>query len=146
VLNPPSILFDLTFLSAVADTDHTNHDEATSLFRTLIDDFVDQRFLLVARADHLAAAANANLFAPIDKIHVARQHRNAAAELAARTEIDIDLAITLVLLQRNRIRKVASFDERLENYDLDILTPPANFVAPEALGDSPATYLQPESS
>lgn len=145
-MNPPSILFDITFLSAVADTDHPNHDESVAFYRMLIDDFVDQRFLLVARADHLAAVANANLFAPIDKIHVARQHRNAAADLAARTEIDLDLAITLVLLHRHRIRKVASFDDRLENYDLDLITLPLNFVAPESLGDSPATNLQPESS
>ena len=81
VMNPPSILLDHSFLIAVADTADTNHDEAVAIYRSLIDDFVAQRCLLVARADHLAASTNADLFAPIDKLHIARQHRNAADEL-----------------------------------------------------------------
>jgi predicted nucleic acid-binding protein len=121
-MNPPSILLDVTFLAAVADTDDAHHDEAVALYRTMVDDFVEQRCLLVARADHLAAVDNPDLFAPVDKLHVARQHRSAADELVQHTAIDFDVAITLVLIRRSKIRKVATFDERLTVYDIDILT------------------------
>ena len=81
LMNPPSVLLDHSFLTAVADTDDTNHDEAVAIYRALVDDFVEQRCLLVARADHLPQSTNPDLFAPIDKLHIARQHRNAADEL-----------------------------------------------------------------
>ena len=133
-MNPPSVLLDLSFLTAVADTDDTNHDEAVAIYRTLIDDFLAQRHLLVARADHLSAVDNADLFAPIDKLHIARQHRNAADELIRGTPVDTDLAITLVLVHRLKIRKVATFDERLAAYELDFVaagsTPAAADVEP----------------
>lgn len=121
-MNPPSTLLDLTFLAAVADTDDADHDEAVAFYRTMVDDFVAQRCLLVARADHLAAVGNPDLFAPVDKLHVARQHRNAADEMVQRIGVDFDVAITLVLVRRSKIRKVATFDKRLALYDIDILT------------------------
>ena len=121
-MNPRSILLDHSFLTAIADAGDEDHDEATALYRTLVDDFVAQRFLLVARADHLAAVASADLFAPVDKLHVARQHRNAAAELVAHAGVDVDVAITLVLIRRTKVRKIATFDARLARYDLDIIT------------------------
>ena len=121
-MNPPSVLLDHSFLAAVADIDDANHDEAVDSYRALIDDFVEQRCLLVARTDHLAAVANDELFAPIDKLHVARQHRNAAEELMRGTGVGIDEAITLVLIHRMKIRKIATFDERLTHYDLDLIT------------------------
>ena len=121
-MNPPSVLLDHSFLAAIADAGDADHDEAVSVYHVLIDDFLAQRHLLVARADHLAAVANADLFAPIDKLHVARQHRNAAAELARGTPVDIEVAITLVMIHRCKVRRVASFDPRLARYDLDIIT------------------------
>jgi predicted nucleic acid-binding protein len=130
-MNPPSALLDRTFLAAVADPADPNHDEAVATFRTLIDDFVAQRRLLVARADHLAALAKPDLFAPIDKLHVARQHLYAAANLRGE-KLDPDLAITLVLIRRYRIRTVASFDERLAGYAVTTL-PSANADAPDAM-------------
>jgi predicted nucleic acid-binding protein len=137
-MNPPSVLLDLTFLSAVADTDNTNHDEAVAVYRTLIDDFLAQRHLLVARADHLALADNADVFAPVDKLHVARQHRNAANELIRGTPVDLDLAITLVLVRRCKVRKVATFDERLTHYDLDLVAPAAT--------DAVVVEMEPDNS
>jgi predicted nucleic acid-binding protein len=118
-MSPPSVLLDLTFLGAVADPDDANHDDAVAIYRTLIDDFLAQRHLLTARADHLAVVNDADLFAPVEKLHVARQHRTAAEELRRGTAVDVDVAITLVLIHRYKIRKVATFDERLNHYDLD---------------------------
>ncbi len=125
-MNPPSVLLDHSFLAAVADAGNEDHDEAVAIYRVLVDDYVAQQFLLVARADHLAAVANADLFAAVDKLHVARQHRNAAAELMRGTPVDVDVAITLVLIHRCKVRKVASFDPRLARFDLDIVATPSS--------------------
>jgi len=76
---------------------------------------------LVARSDHLAAVANRELFAAVDKLHPARQHRNAAEKMVDTTGIEMDFAVTLVLIQRYRIRKVAAFDERFANYDVEMI-------------------------
>jgi predicted nucleic acid-binding protein len=121
-MNPPSVLLDLSFLAAVADIDDANHEEAVIIYRALVDDFVEQRCLLLARADHLAAIPDPDLFAAVDKLHVAGQHRHAADDLIASTGVDIDEAITLVLIRRSKIRKVATFDERLAQYDINIIT------------------------
>jgi predicted nucleic acid-binding protein len=137
-MNPPSTLLDVTFLAAVADTDDANHDEAVALYRTMVEDFVEQRCLLVARADQLGAVANPDLFAPVDKLHVARQHRNAADELVRNTGLDFDIAITLVMVRRSKIRNVATFDERLTVYDIDILTSAALSTSSVAAESEPS--------
>ena len=172
MMSPPSYLLDLSYLIALADSADVNHDDAEAMYRSLLDDFVEQRCLLVARADHLEVVANTDLFAAIDKLHVARQHRNAAAELVERTGVGLDRAITLVLIRRCRIRRVASFDEGFARYDIDVITPssidsasldppsdppsgpvsdspstpPSNFVARDAPSMSAATKLGPEAS
>jgi hypothetical protein len=43
----------------------------------------------------------------------------------------MDLAITLVLIQRYKLRKVASFDERLAGYQIELIEP-----LPSAVTDS----------
>ncbi|MEY2416236.1 MAG: hypothetical protein QOH53_1570 [Ilumatobacteraceae bacterium] len=135
-MDPPSTLLDQSFLLAVVDIDDDNHDEAVEVYRTLIDDFVAQRCLLVARADHLKALGHPDLFAPIDKLHVARQHRTAAATLVERTGVGPDQAITLVLIQRYRIRKLATFDVQMMAYDIDVIT--ATPSTPAAAEPNPA--------
>jgi predicted nucleic acid-binding protein len=122
-MDPPSYLLDRTFLVALADVDDPNHDEAKESYRRLIDDFVAQRCLLVARADHLASVDAPQLFAAVDKLHVARQHRNAAKKMVRASGIDLDLAITLVLIRRYKLRKVAGFDERFAGYDITLIGP-----------------------
>ena len=131
-MDPPSTLLDQSFLLAVVDDDDDHHDEAVAIYRTLIDDFVAQRCLLVGRADHLKALGSPDLCAPIDKLHVARQHRTAAATLVERTGVGPDQAITLVLIQRYRIRKLATFDVQMMAYDIDIITstPPTPAAEP----------------
>ena len=137
-MNPPSVLLDQSFLAAITDAGDDDHDEAVSVYHVLIDDFLAQRHLLVARADHLAAVANPDLFAPVDKLHVARQHRNAANELMRGVPIDIDVAITLVMIHRCKVRRVASYDPRLARFDLDIVASPS----PEKTDSEPADSTQ----
>jgi predicted nucleic acid-binding protein len=125
-MDPPSYLLDKSFLVALADVDDPNHDEAKELYRGLIDDFVAQRCLLVARADHLAQVDSQQLFAATDKLHVARQHRNAAEKMVETFGIEMDLAITLVLVRRYKLRKVATFDDRFAGYDVTLIEPVAS--------------------
>ncbi len=120
-MNPPTTLLDHGFLVAVAEPTDEHHAEATDRYRQLIDDFVDQRCLLVARADHLDLVSQPDLFAPVAKMHVAKQHRAAAAAIVD-DDLDSELAVTLVLLQRYRIHQVATFDERLAHCDLELLS------------------------
>ena len=122
-MDPPSYLLDKSFLVALADVDDPHHDEAKESYRGLIDDFLAQRCLLVARADHLASVDSPQLFAAVDKLHVARQHRNAAKKMMRASDVELDLAITLVLVRRYKLRKVASFDERLAGYDITLIEP-----------------------
>jgi len=128
-MDPPSYLLDRSFLVALTDVDDPHHDEAKDLYRGLIDDFLAQRCLLMARADHLAAVDSPQLFAAVDKLHVARQHRNAAEKMVDKSGIDTDLAITLVLIQRYKLRKVAGFDERLAGYQIELIEPLPSPVA-----------------
>lgn len=145
-MNPPSVFLDYSFLAAVAHVDDDNHEEAVAKYRELIDDFVAQRCLLVARADQLVALGNRDLFAPVDKLHIARQHRNAAAELVARADVGVDDAITLVLVHRYHIGKVASFSERFNNFDDDEkVAVPRNVVAANAQHTSSETTLASEA-
>ncbi|MBK5331988.1 MAG: hypothetical protein JJD93_08460 [Ilumatobacteraceae bacterium] len=148
-MNPPSTLLDESFLLALVDIDDDNHDQAVASYRTMIDDFVAQRCLLVARADHLKAVDSPDLFAPIDKLHVARQHRTAAATLVERTGVRPDAAITLVLIQRHRIRKLATFDVQMMAYDIDIVdsaSPDSTLVSNDTMSASSTTDLESETS
>jgi len=130
-MDPPSYLLDESFLIALADADDSHHDDAKAMYRRLIDDFVAQRCLLVARADHLAAVGARELFAAVDKLHVARQHRNAAEKMVKASGMEMDLAITLVLIHRYKLRKAASFDQRLAGYQVELITP-SDLVDPVA--------------
>jgi predicted nucleic acid-binding protein len=153
-MNPPSVLLDRSFLLAVSDVDDPRHVDAVAAYRQLVDDFVEQRCLVVARADHLQSVSTAphlaELFAVVDKLHVARQHRNAAAEVLARSGLELDEAITLVLIRRCRIRRVLSFDERLAEYDIDarVAVPAhsAGFVVRGTAEVPAGTNLAPEAS
>lgn len=131
-MNPPTTLLDHSFLVAVADPADVNHEVAVTTYRALINDFVAERCLLVARADHHAALDKPALFAPIDKLRIAGQHRSAASDRLDQ-EVDEDLALTLVLLHRNRIRSVATFDDRLRRFD--IVTMPTTLIADDQLSN-----------
>ena len=148
-MNPPSVFLDHSYLAAISDVDHPQHQAAVDTYRSLLDDFVEQRCLLVARADQLqslaADEATKDLFAVVDKLHIARQHRNAAADLAARTGAGIEDAVTMVLLRRHRIHRVLSFDERFAGYDVDGKVGTLASAAQFAGDDLEAGALAPEA-
>jgi predicted nucleic acid-binding protein len=131
-VTPPSILLDRGFLVALAHPTAPDHERAVSTYRVLLDDHDHDRHRLVARGDHLAAfdaTTRRTLFAPVDALHVAAQHRRAAARALDEPhpevpELDGDLATTLVLLARERIAAVVSFDPRLSAIEVDVIPAP----------------------
>jgi predicted nucleic acid-binding protein len=78
----------------------------------------------VATADHLAAVPEEqrrSLLAAVATLHIAGQHRRAATRTVAENDIDLDLATTLVMLERERIRRVVTFDARFDAYDVELV-------------------------
>lgn len=125
-MTPPSVLLDRCFLDALADTAHPQAQRATASYQTLLERFRRNERRLRARADHLAAVAldrsvRRGLFAPIEAIHLAAQHHRAAQRLDLPVEVDDDDALTLVLLRREGISEVATFDSVLGRFDLLIV-------------------------
>ncbi len=131
-LNPPTVYIDSTFLRSLVDPTSPRHGDATAIYRHLVQEFRDERVLLVAAHTTLgefSRPVRTSLLAPIAKVQVALSYGSAGAQMiAAATHsvadddfaIDVEFATQLVLLQRERIARVASFDARFERYDVTI--------------------------
>lgn len=131
-LNPPTVYIDATFLRSLVDPKSPRHADATMIYRDLVHQFRDERILLVAADTTLgefSRPVRTTLLAPIAKVHVALSYGSAGAHMidtATQSVADDDLAIDvefatqLVLLQRERIERVASFDARFERYDITV--------------------------
>lgn len=122
-LTPPTVLLDRSFLAALADPAHPHGERAADTYRDLIERSRHNERRLRARADHLAAVAPSRevrraLFAPVESIPVAGQHHRAARRLELPVAVDHDTALTLVLLRRERIDEVATFEPALAEFDL----------------------------
>lgn len=125
-LTPPTVLLERSFLVALADPAHPQGEQAAGIYRDLIERARRNERRLRARADHLADAAASpeirrTMFAPIESIHVASQHHRAAHRLDVPVAVDHDVALTLVLLRRERIAEVATFEPVLTEFDLQTL-------------------------
>lgn len=136
-LDPPKVLLEESFLTAVADPSDPRHADGVALYRRLLDDTEAGRVLLVAVDEHLRrhlaplptdpverAVATVRrllrptgLFAPVHPLHVSGQHRRAAR----RSTVDAyDHALTLVMCDRHRIRRLATFDPTFESVHLHL--------------------------
>jgi predicted nucleic acid-binding protein len=131
-LNPPTVFIDATFLRSLVDPTSPRHADATMIYRDLVHQFRDERVLLVAAHTTLAEFSRpvrTTLLAPIATVHVARSYRSAGGRMVATTTssvadddlaLDIEFATQLVLLQRERIDRAASFDTRFERFDITL--------------------------
>lgn len=122
-LDPPKVLLDLSFLQALTDTADANHDAAVSCYSGLVDDFQADRRLLIALTPHLrqvdpGRAHRFTLLAPVWSMVPAGQHRRAARRASG---VPADLALAMVMMTWNRLTSVASFDQRWQDYDVDVL-------------------------
>lgn len=136
-MTPPTVLLDRSFLDALVDPGHPDRPAAAAAYTELLDCYQRNELRLRARVDHLAAAhPNGNdgrdpLFAPVETIHVAGQHRRAAERLRLPVAVDPDAAITLVLLRREHITAIATFDPAMAGFDLTVLPgTPAGHCSP----------------
>ena len=124
-MTPPSVLLDRTFVEALTLLEHGSRHEAHTTYARLVDGHERHELRIRARHDHLAlvpAPLRNALLAPVAAIHVARQHRRQAARLELPFELDPDTAVTLVVLRREGISRVASFDPVFEQLDLAVHT------------------------
>jgi predicted nucleic acid-binding protein len=122
-LDPPTVLLDRTFLAALIDADDVNHVRARDAYLRLVDDYEANRVLLAATSDdlrHVPEASRHGLLAPVFTLHIAAQHRRAAARVAE--GLPDDLAVPVVLVARERIRRIATFDARWSAFDIEIVS------------------------
>lgn len=110
-MTPATVLLDRSFLEALADPGHADHADVVSRYRALLDDYERGDIRLRARHDHLADLDGADdIVAPIERIHVAAQFRRQAGRLELAVAVDDDIAVTLVVMRRESIDRIASLD------------------------------------
>lgn len=122
-MTPPSVLLDDTFLSALVHPEHASSDAAHQRYAVLLDQFDAHEIRLRVRLDHLRAHGRdvrRGLLAPVDPVHVAAQHHRAAKRLELPFEVDHDVAVTLVIMRRERIDRIASFHPVFESLDVTL--------------------------
>jgi predicted nucleic acid-binding protein len=139
MIDPPKVLLELSFLRAVTNPDDPHHHAATGEYRRLLDDYEREEVLLVAVSDQLCVVdgmrhplrqiglRRRGVFAPVDFLWVGLQHRRVArrSTIAA----DPQFALTLVMAERHRITRIATFDPRFDEFELETL--------PAAVDDAP---------
>jgi predicted nucleic acid-binding protein len=118
-VTPPSVLIDATFLAALADADHEWRAVAIDVYGMLVEDYERHEVRLRARTDHLRRHPEhrRSLFAPIESMSVARQYERAGAALQSSVDVSADAAVTLVMMKREKIRRVATFDPTFSEFE-----------------------------
>lgn len=138
MMDPPKALLELSFLEAVHDLGHEQHEVAATEYLRLVDRFQREEVLLVAVSDHAQRFPGMNhalrqiglrrtgVFAPVDFLWVGYQHRRAARRAAQTHGIDTATALTLTMAQRHRIRHLVTLDARFEEFELTIMPSPSS--------------------
>jgi predicted nucleic acid-binding protein len=139
-LDPPKILLDRSFLAAVADDTHPEHQQCIEHYRTLLDEFEREDVLLVAVSTHLRdlergtnlefahrAAyflhrSHRGVFAPVEPLYVGYQHRRAATGVDIADPAD---ALTLVMCERHHISRIATLSDAFDGYRIERVAPAA---------------------
>ncbi len=122
MMDPPKVLLERSFLQAVADSSNPNHDAAAVQYLDLVAQYQAEEILLVAVHTHLGELVGLDrqhVFAPVDRLWVGFQHRRAAKQ--SRVADDPEFAITMVMAERHRVRTIASFDPRFNDYELTVV-------------------------
>jgi hypothetical protein len=118
-MTPPTVLLDRTFLDALVDPGHDAHPGARACYSRLLDEYEANRVRLRARSDVLHDVdrdAHHDLLAPVESISVANQFRRQAARLG--DAYDPDVAVTLVVMRRESIDRIASFHPFFDTIDV----------------------------
>jgi predicted nucleic acid-binding protein len=137
-LDPPKILLDRSFLTAVVDDSHPSHEESIAHYRHLVDEFEREDVLLVAVSTHLRDLERGSdleaaqrvafflhrnhrgVFAPVDPLYVGHQHRRAARGVDI---ADPEDALTLVMCERHRISRIAAVSNTFDRFHIERVAP-----------------------
>lgn len=122
-LDPPRILLDSTFIAALINHDEPSHADAVAEYADLLDRYERDEALLAATSDSLSGmspSVRASLFAPLEELRVAEQYRNASLDVYGSSGEDPDFATLLVVIDRERVAEVASFDARFDRFDIRV--------------------------
>ena len=133
MIDPPKVLLEQSFMRAVIEPDHPDHRCAVAGYLSLIGRFESQEVLLVAVSDHLKpfrGLARQGAFTPVDHLWVGFQHRRAARR--STFPDDEQFALTLVMCDRHRVRHMATFDPRFEQFQLAVVGAGDPSAAPAA--------------
>jgi predicted nucleic acid-binding protein len=132
-LDPPRVLLDSTFIAALTDHDEPFHADAVAAYAELLDRYEREEVLLAATSDSLTTITpnvRSSLLAPVQTLIVAEQHRNASLDVYGSSAEDPDFATLLVIVHREDVAAVASFDTRFDRFDVDVLPPRRPVTAP----------------
>ncbi len=116
-LDPPKVLLEQSFLLALTDPMHEHHQTAVASYLELLDQYEREAVLLVTVSDHLRPwqpGRRHGVLAPVDVLHVGRQHRRVARRMVA--EPDFDVALSLTMCEREKVQRIATFDSRFRSY------------------------------
>jgi len=139
-LDPPKVMLEHSFLRAVAVTSHELHDAAVAIYLPLVAQYEAEQVLLVAVSDHLRDFRDwrrHGALAPVDELYVGHQHRRAAGRMDPN---DFDRSLTLVMCERHKVHRMATFDPVFEQYDLEFERGPAT---PAPVTDDPFAGITP---
>jgi predicted nucleic acid-binding protein len=123
-LDPPTVLLDPTFIAALTNLDEPYHAEAVATYADLLDRYEVEAILLVATSDSLDGIhvnVRKSLFAPVQELRIADQHRNASLDVIGPSAEDPDFATLLVALHREGVGCVATFDPRFDALQIETL-------------------------
>ena len=124
MMDPPKVLLEQSFLLALSDPRHVDHERCAARYLDLVEEYRCERILLVAVSDHLDEFRgfwHRGMLAPVDRLWVGFQHRRAARRLAATVGWPPAVELTLVMCERHRIRRMVTLDATFEQYDLELL-------------------------
>ena len=124
MMDPPQVLLEQSFLQAIARLDQVDHQQAAAAYLDLVLQYERHEVLLVAVSTHLdpyRRIPHHGLFAPVDRLWVGAQHRRAAQRLAADAGYPLAIALTLVMAQRHRVQRVATFEPVFRRFQLEVL-------------------------
>ncbi|CAN5639117.1 hypothetical protein BH10ACT2_BH10ACT2_26270 [soil metagenome] len=124
LFSPHQVIIERTALQALCDESNEHHDSVSSAFLALLDDFENDRLLIVAISDHVRPYREWFDFkrrgplAPVDTLHVGNQHRRAAHRMS--TVRDFDSALTLVMCQRHKVTRMLTIDPYFTAFDIEV--------------------------
>ncbi len=135
-LDPPKVMLEVSFLTAVADSTHAQHDVCVATYLHLVREYEHERLLLVAVGDHLRTfdlgespdevertlwfmrRRRSTVFAPVDPLHVAWQHRRAIGRMH---DMPSARGLTVLMCERHKVRRIATVDPAFAEFALQIV-------------------------